>query len=245
MIHKAIDAYVSIISARRPDRVEKMHKLVGEATWFVAKGDGQAYRQAGARSVVESGALCRSRNAALDAAFKAGVPCVELSDDMSSVKEAYVDGGKKRGRPLPFYDAVLKMLAEGAEVGAFLSGVAPTANAYFFRPERPTSTNLFIVGDFIVVRPCALRFDEDLPLKEDYDYTLQHLTEYGQVARCNRVLATFSHRSNSGGAVSYRTAKLEQAVIMRLKEKWPGKIVDNPRRPNEVLMRWPKKGETV
>jgi len=50
-------------------------------------------------------------------------------------------------------------------------------------------------------------------------------------------MAKFAHRSNSGGAVSYRTPELEQAAIDRLTSKWGDAIVPNPRRPNEILFR--------
>jgi len=117
-----------------------------------------------------------------------------------------------------------------------LVGVAPTANAFYYNPEKPYKTNAFIVGDMILVMPCDLRFDTNMLLKEDYDYTLKHITKYGRVIRADNILAEFAHRTNRGGAVSYRTATLEQVCIAYLKKKWGKKIRDNPRRPNEILM---------
>jgi len=75
-------------------------------------------------------------------------------------------------------------------------------------------------------------------LKEDYDYTLQHLRAYGQVARLNRIMPTFRHRSNAGGAVAYRTPDLEVQAIAYLRAKWGDCIRPNTRRPHEVLLRW-------
>ena len=45
-------------------------------------------------------------------------------------------------------------------------GVAPTANAFYFNPNRPVKTAAFIVGDFIYVHPNPRFFDENLKLKE-------------------------------------------------------------------------------
>jgi len=59
---------------------------------------------------------------------------------------------------------------------------------------------------------------------------------YSKVCRVDRLLVGFKHRSNPGGAVSYRTEKLEQETIQYLKRKYKGMIKDNPRRPNEILL---------
>ena len=48
------------------------------------------------------------------------------------------------------------------------------------------------VGDLDAART-SLRFDERMTLKEDYDYTAQHLHEHGAVARSNRVFITATH----------------------------------------------------
>jgi hypothetical protein len=114
--------------------------------------------------------------------------------------------------------------------------VSPTANTYFYR--QAVSTHLFVVGDMILVSPTSLRFDEQLLLKEDYDYTCQHLNAYGAVARVNGVMAEFRHRSNPGGAVAYRSEALEAESIAYLRGKWGDWIRPNPRRPGEVLLKW-------
>ena len=87
-----------------------------------------------------------------------------------------------------------------------------------------------------MVKPTGLRFDPEIRLKEDYDYTLQHIERHGGTVRYGKYLATFKHYKNAGGAVSYRTEQLEQKTIAQLKTKWPGCFADNPKRPNEILM---------
>ena len=78
----------------------------------------------------------------------------------------------------------------------------------------PVSTNLFVIGDFMVIDPQSKpRFDEKMSLKEDYDFTAAHLKEYGVVARSNRVFCLAKHYVNSGGAVADRTGAREQYHI--------------------------------
>ena len=118
-----------------------------------------------------------------------------------------------------------------------LGGGNVAANAFYFDPFKPIKLHHFILGDFSVIKPTDLRFDTRFKLKEDYDYTLQHIQKYGGVARCDSIIAKFKHRVNKGGAVDIRTPEIEQESIRLLRKKWGRNIVDNPKRPNEVLLR--------
>ena len=104
----------------------------------------------------------------------------------------------------------------------------------------PVSTNLFVIGDFMVIDPQSKpRFDEKMSLKEDYDFTAAHLVEYGVVARSNRVFCLAKHYVNAGGAVADRTGAREQYNIAVLRHKWPGVFHQHATRgKNEVSMRW-------
>jgi hypothetical protein len=234
--------FVGVVSHARPDNVAKMRELVGDATWFVGIGESKAYKAAGAVHVVESGPLCRSRNAIIDnAGAKAADYCVELSDDLTKVQIA-VSTPKKLAAQDSDFQTVTRMVIEGMlAVGAKLGGAAPTSNPFYSNVDAPIHKSSFIVGDFIVIdTSCGLRFSEEMTLKEDYDYTMQHIYTFGCVARRDDVLMTFLHRKNKGGAVEVRTPQLEQDNIAYLKTRWPDCIVDNPRRPNEILLKLPK-----
>jgi hypothetical protein len=227
--------FTAVISARRPERVPAMKALLGSgAHWFVAKGDGDAYRANGADNVVESGGLCESRNAALDMAFSKDMPCVQMSDDLKAIKKAH---SKTQTEPMKFAQAIGDMLHVAKLYRSRLVGVAPTANAFYYNPEKPFKLKAFIVGDMILCIPCDIRFDTNLLLKEDYDFTLKHLKQFGRAVRVDNILAEFAHRTNAGGAVSYRTELLEQTCIAYLKRKWGAVIRDNPRRKNEILLK--------
>lgn len=228
---------VYVISTKRPGNVERMQALIGplfEVVWLVGVGEHATYTTAGARFVEEAGGLCPARNVALQRARERGEFCIQLSDDLRALKIAL---GPKEKEPITFFEAIGLILQDMLVTGAKLAGVAPTANAFFFNPKTPVHSSAFIVGDFIVVdMSCGLFFDEKLRLKEDYDYTLQHLKQHGGVVRVNCILAEFLHRTNKGGAVDFRTAEREQEAIAYLKAKWPGLIKDNSKRPNEILL---------
>jgi hypothetical protein len=232
------EPYVAVISARRPTAVTALHALGVEAAWYVAEGDAPSYREAGARTVIEAGKLIPSRNQALEDAFSQARPCLQLSDDLTEIN---LWRGGKRTDPLPF-PKLLALMDSYLAGDCRLVGIAPTSNTFYAGAE--VKTQHFILGDLFLAAPSPIRFDESLPLKEDYDYTCQHLATYGQVARLDFILANFKHRSNKGGAVDYRTAALEQEAISILRRKWPAWIHPNPRRENEVLLRLPRRTTT-
>lgn len=234
MKNNNLGVYIAVISAHRPKAV--MTLPVGYATWYVPKSEVDVYRNAGAESVREDGGgLCQARNTALRDAWALGLPCVQVSDDLKKIE---VINHLVEPRPKPavisFEKAIRTILEEMETSPAKLGGVSPTDNPFYFK--RPVSKNNFVIGDLIVVKPCELFFDEKLKLKEDYDYTLQHLTNFGEVVRVDYVLANFLHRDNKGGAVAVRTPKLEQDSIEYLKSKWGDFIKPNPRRANEILL---------
>lgn len=95
------------------------------------------------------------------------------------------------------------------------------------------TTSHFIVGDFMIIRPTYLRFNEEMRLREDYDYTIRHIKEYGGALRNIQVLPQSTHRINQGGAVDRRSGVLEQEHITKLQLKHPGWF-RKAHKPNEI-----------
>lgn len=229
------EPYIAIISARRPEAVPNLSNLGFNGTWYVATGDKEAYLQAGATNVIEGGKLLPSRNLALEHAFEQNRPCLQISDDLTAIN--LWRGGNKT-QPITG-EQTIRLMSSYLQGDSRLVGIAPTNNT-FYASEKVKHQH-FILGDLFLAAPSAIRFDENLKLKEDYDYTCQHIATYGQVARLDFILANFKHRSNKGGAVDYRTEILEQESIRYLIQKWSPWIKPNPRRKNEILLKVPNK----
>jgi hypothetical protein len=239
-----MSVYVAIISAGRPDAPRQMAPLLDgvPAVWYVPMDEVMLYQEH-ADVVIPGGNLISARNLALDDAAVTGSDCLQLSDDLTKIEFLTEESTQTTTRGT-VRDVVMAMEHALRESGAHLAGVAPTNNAFFAKIR--TNPKGFCVGDMILVKHgTPLRFDPQLLLKEDYDYTAQHLARYGQVARLDWLMPTFKHGSNRGGAVAYRTPELEQETIAYLKAKWPDVIVDNPRRKNEVLFRWKGNSEAA
>jgi len=257
--------FFAVISAKRPNNVKEMQKkLAGcDVTWIVGEGDVEAYTAAGANKCVEGGQLCASRNKALELAKAAGKPCVQISDDIKSisfvashedtadwVKPDSIQVANLRAKQSEIAVASLGAVARYIDVqtrraGCKLGGTYPCGNPGQALGGPVIAAEHFIVGDFIVVQPDALRFDEKMTLKEDYDFTCQHIHKHGRVARCNRLLILAEHYVNAGGAVAVRNKARESANIAHLRSKWPGVFLGSPRGSSEVRLIWAKRDVTL
>merc|ERR1719230_882231 len=230
--------------------VEGHFKQVGiKPTWYVDAESLEDYKKLGLNCKV-GGKLVPARNMVLDDARKKGLVAVEISDDIS--KWIYYDCGKQcyKGEsdfkqqnkdllgvpkhcvsPLAAAQFVLaKMRADPDKPK--LGGVFPTANAAMTLGSAEFGKQHFILGDFFVAEPSSpCRFDLQMTLKEDYDYTCSHIKEHGCVLRCNRMFLTVKHATNAGGAVAARDQKgeKERQNIAVLQSKWPGVFRINSR----------------
>lgn len=212
-----------------------------DPVWFVDEGESGDYSYAGAARVMEYPGYIAQRNGALEWAFSFDEPCVQMDDDLHPWNHKSPLGMRltldgKSHNPITVAAAAKHIHHNMQSVGARLGGIAPTTNIFFYR--QPVSQAHFVSACFCVVEPCGQRFDPALVLKADYDYTLQHLREYGVVARCDGVLGNFHRYSNRGGAVAYRTTELMDEMSDLLIERWPDNLRRNSRRPGEILLRW-------
>ncbi len=274
----ASDFTVCIISKGRSANVKKMRAACGkdvEPTFVVAAGEEEAYRAAGAVKVVEGGKLCASRNKCIALAAEEGKTCLEMSDDLKDIKILHqAEGVWKKPEDLSAANKMAKEDVTILNVSAVdaaryldvymrrentkLGGAFPTPNEGQAMMPPPTSQDLFVVGDFLVVDPeGAPRFDELMTLKEDYDLTAQHLATYGKITRCNRLIVVAEHYENPGGAVADRAQMSkedrktvpdpkEQYNIAVLRHKWPGVFPQHGTRGvNEVRMAWNMRGKQL
>lgn len=95
-----------------------------------------------------------------------------------------------------------------------------------YRHFTPFSTNAYIGGPF----QCFLKgnrcwYDENLPLKEDYDMTLQQLNKERVVLRVNAYHYLCKQSEQKGGCAVYRNRIREKQQLEALQQKWGEDIV--------------------
>lgn len=227
---------ITCVSHNRHENINDFINLVGtsEIVFFVKdQQDKEMYLKNGAKKVIVSGSLMDSRNASLEYCFNLNKICIQLSDDLEKIMINDFTG-KRTYKYVNVKQAIETIIGHFVQNKYYFAGFPPTNNPFFALKEY--EYNKFIVGDFIIIKPNKLRFDTNLKLKEDYDYTLQHIKELNGCVRYGVFLNSFKHYSNKGGAVDYRTTQLEQKTINYLQQKWGECIKLNPKRENEILL---------
>ena len=137
-----------------------------------------------------------------------------------------------------FYQMCEKGFEDCEKFGTMLWGVYPIKNHFFM--SESLSPNNFIIGTFSGIIINDIRMDNQLILKEDYDFTIKHILKYKKVLRYNYYAIEASHYKNKGGCVDYRNVRSERLSIDRLLELYPNYVRENPKRPNEILLTFKK-----
>lgn len=172
------------------------------------------------------GNLCRVRNWILDK-YKNEYDVIVLMDD-----DFY---GLYRFVAQKIDKMDMDDLMEWAEVAAIMCldggirffGVNPANDKGGYREHTPFSFLGYIGGPIQghVMINNELRYDEKLPLKEDYDMTLQHLYRYRKVLRYNMIHYQVKQAVQEGGCAVYRNSEREREQFEFLVKKWGSRIV--------------------
>lgn len=111
------------------------------------------------------------------------------------------------------------------DLGTVMWGLNVQRDPKFHRETNPFSMLPVCLGPFQAFCDNPLRYDERLPLKEDYDMSLQVLRKYHKILRFNKFYHEVDHFNKSGGVVSYRTKQKELEQLQELERKWGSKVV--------------------
>lgn len=111
-----------------------------------------------------------------------------------------------------------------------------------YREYSPYSTLCPVVANCIGIIDNDLFFDENLPIKEDYDYSLQHIHRYGGVIRANKYGVSVPHLINAGGCSEYRSKRMEFDVLKKMQKKWGKNVIRRSHNKNIMSIKVPIKG---
>jgi hypothetical protein len=216
-------------SYRRPQKsiTQKTYPFV---KLVVAESESQEYIANG-NDIVSvpdwvQGNVCRVKNYILDNFYDNADCLILLDDDCKSINRW------EQTKKMAFTADELLEFAEQMtilcdEYGFKFWGlnIVPDKGAYM--EHTPFSTIRFIGGPFQAHLKNTLRYDEDLPLKEDYDMTLQQLKKYGGCLRVNFACYDVKQAEQSGGCATYRNTKREEEQFILLQKKWGNKIIQS------------------
>lgn len=172
------------------------------------------------------GNVARVRNYILDQEFGSGADAVLIVDDDMSGMGYHEQGERHDLETADFMAFLEKYTVMAADIGAKMWGVNVNFDPQSYRVSGPFSTLSFIGGPFgCFLRGNECRYDESLPLKEDYDMTIQQLNRYRIVFRVNKFFYRVKQSKQSGGCAAIRNLENEMAQLLALQKKWGSRIV--------------------
>jgi hypothetical protein len=111
------------------------------------------------------------------------------------------------------------------DLGWKIWGVATQSAPRAIYPYSPILTRSYVTASFMgMINDGSFYFDEDFPVKEDYEVCLRHIKEKGGVLAARHIYWENSHWTDGGGCKDYRTGKMELDCIKKLIKKYPGMI---------------------
>lgn len=172
------------------------------------------------------GNLCRVRNYILDTEFKQKTDVVIILDDDISYIGFYENNKRLKLDQKDFLAFIEKYSRLCKDLGARFWGININSDKQCYRENLPFSFLNYIGGPFqAILKDNICRYDESLPLKEDYDFTLQNINKYRRVLRVNKFFYEAKQSQQIGGCAMYRNKEYEFEQLNALEKKWGSLIV--------------------
>lgn len=225
---------VCIPSYKRPSNVKTL-QICPWAKLYVDENEADEYRNGNPNAnVIEipngiQGNIARVRNYILQEEFANGADAVCMMDD--DIRHFGLFHGDERGfgyvREWITGEEFGKFVERGTELcddmGLTMWGVNIIEANRQYHQSEPFSLVKPILGPFSVHLSNDYRYDESIPLKEDYDMFLQHLLRERAVLRMNMAFYVNGGSDTAiGGCAASRNVKSEQRQFDMLRKKWGG-----------------------
>lgn len=237
---------VNAPSYKRPDDVRTLSYLPFCRIWVDYK-EFDAYKESYPEADIIScpegvqGNLCRVRNYILKMEFERGMDVVLIIDDDFTCLRRFeyneITGYGYETHIITdeeFIPFIEKYSIIAKDMGAKFWGVNCNSDPMAYRHNTPFSTRSYIGGPF----QCFLKgnrciYDVNLPLKEDYDMTLQQLNMERVVLRVNAYHYLCKQSEQKGGCAAYRNRQREEEQLEALQKKWGWQLLRSIRRIKE------------
>ena len=166
--------------------------------------------------------IASARNCILDKRITKNI--IMVDDDLTSIRWLL-----KRKDIVLDNASIIKLIKTGFEMASDakcgLWGLNLNTDPLSYHVNKPFSFSLPVLGTFSGILDDSLRYDENITLKEDYDYFIQQMMKYRKVLRFNFLHYECDHLKMKGGCQEYRTLNEESRQKVLLQEKWGSKIV--------------------
>lgn len=218
---------IAVRSWKRPDTAFT-HKYFKNTKYVVCESQAKEYRDNGLNvwecPDKEQGNLCRVTNWIID---NCETKWLIITDDDLSWLGMWEGNKHKKLNEEKAIEMLENCFLMASELGVPFFGLQCLPDKGAYREYSPISLTNYIGGAFqgFILPEFDLRYDENLPLKEDYDMTLQVTNKYRKVLRVNYLHYNVKQQEGVGGCSDIRTLKKEHEQFNLLTQKWGNKIV--------------------
>ncbi len=193
------------------------------------------------------GNLCRVRNWILDNLMEDNDCIIILDDDCK-----YIGRWSNQIKYKFKQECLLDFCEKGSllckELNYKLWGLNCISDKGAYMEHTPLGLSQYIGGPFQAhLKNSTIKYDESLPLKEDYDITLQHIKKYGGCLRFNFAHYEVKQAEQTGGCATYRNLEKEKEQFFMLQKKWGKDIITRDKKSKRSfdfnpIMKVPIKG---
>jgi len=218
------------------------HRILPSTIYCVHSFEAEAYRDKGVR-VLElpdetRGNIARVRNWLVSWAIARGEDQILLlDDDIAKLGCFYRTTGADSLVGDEAEEKVEHCFRVAEDWGVALWGVNCVSDKGGFREYTPFSCKSYCTASFhglSLKRLGKVRYDERLPLKEDYDICLQLLNRDRKILRFNFLHLAKDDHGNQGGCAMYRNIEKERQQMALLMGKWGSSIVREDKKSREL-----------
>ena len=239
---KSKEPYITcIVSKGRTFRIKPMEDMVENPVWFVPKEELDDYLAEYTKGGIvpcESG-LSVQRNEALEYCFKQDKICLMLDDDV----DGFIHVLNKKEKEDTSFDFAIKELYTQLMNSPFnLGGFTYVTNLFWYNPMKRISTKSALPAQTLMVKPSKPRFDTNLEVSEDTDFSLQHIVEYGGLIQINYLQGDANETRLDNKKLIYKktmkggiekTVEKQKFASEYLRKKW-GNLLKDAKTPFSV-----------
>lgn len=110
------------------------------------------------------------------------------------------------------------------DMGYHIWGAETTGDYIACHPHKPFVWHAYATASCMGLVNDGIRFDENYPVKEDYELCLRCIEQDGGIVGARFLFWKNEHWTAAGGCRDYRTQEMEDRVIRQLMERYPGYI---------------------
>lgn len=218
---------IFIPSYKRAGRVKTRKVLGGGGTLIVSDFEKDEYKDKEGGDIIPipdkvQGSIGRVRNWILENSEDEEIFMID--DDISEIgyHENMKSNEMKPEQIFRFFENGFEMCRE---IGTVLWGINLQVDPKFYREYQPFSLLSPILGPLCGHIRSVLKYDENLSMKEDYDFFLQVIARYRKTLRFNKYYYMAGHIDESGGCTSSRTKEEEERLVDEMEKKWGKRVV--------------------